>query len=101
MQRATLQFAILSFIIAITSSMAFGCDCGMKVDNPPMDTGDAGEEKVAVCSECGSANVIPIVYGKPGQELMDEAERGEVKLGGCVISRESPYNYCTDCGAEW
>lgn len=59
------------------------------------------ENTGAVCPECGSANVIPIIYGKPGQELVERAERGEVKLGGCVISRESPFNYCKDCKAEW
>ncbi|MCP4228947.1 MAG: hypothetical protein GY771_02205 [bacterium] len=73
----------------------------MKVDDPPADTSDAGEGEVAVCSECGSEDVIPIVYGKPGQELIDRSERGEVKLGGCVVSRESPYWYCKDCEAEW
>jgi hypothetical protein len=101
MERTTLVLAVLSFVIVIASSFAFGCDCGMKADLPPTDNGDTGEEEVAVCSECGSANVIPIIYGKPGQELIEKAERGEVKLGGCVVSRESPYNYCKDCKAEW
>ncbi len=55
----------------------------------------------AFCPECGSGNVAPIIYGKPAQELVDKAERGEVKLGGCVVSRESPYNYCRDCETEW
>ncbi len=59
------------------------------------------EEAIEVCPECGSANVLRIIYGKPNQELAEKAERGEVKLGGCVISRESPYNYCKDCKAEW
>jgi hypothetical protein len=59
------------------------------------------ETSAAVCPECGSGNVLGIIYGKPSQELSEKAERGEVKLGGCVISRESPYNYCKDCKAEW
>jgi hypothetical protein len=34
------------------------------------------------CPECGSGDVVPIVYGLPGQELQQQAERGEVVLGG-------------------
>jgi hypothetical protein len=52
-------------------------------------------DKKPVCPICKTSdNVIPIVYGKPAKELMDKAERGEVKLGGCVIEEKSPHNHC-------
>ncbi len=38
------------------------------------------------CPEChSSANVIPIRYGMPGPQLLEQAKQGKVKLGGCVI----------------
>lgn len=38
--------------------------------------------------------VVPFVYGKPGKELLQQAERGEVKLAGCIYSNTSPRLYC-------
>ena len=47
------------------------------------------------CPVCGSSNSIPIVYGRPSEELIEMAERGEVILGGCIPSE---YHYkCKDC----
>ena len=60
-----------------------------------------GEEENPVCPECGSEDVIPIVYGKPGTELIERADKGEVILGGCVISDDSPFNHCNGCEHEW
>ncbi len=35
------------------------------------------------CPQCDSSeNVVPIVYGYPGEELCGAAGRGEVSLGG-------------------
>jgi hypothetical protein len=56
---------------------------------------DINTDKKPVCPVCKTAeHVIPIVYGKPARELMEKAERGEVKLGGCVIDKDSPRNHC-------
>ena len=53
----------------------------------------------ARCPRCGSPAVIPIAYGLPaGPEVFEEAERGELELGGCVIADDSPGLRCTDCG---
>jgi hypothetical protein len=41
-----------------------------------------------VCPTCGLAGV-EIVYGYPGVDLFDAAERGEIALGGCVPSPET------------
>ncbi len=60
---------------------------------------ETGDE--LICPECGSEDVIPIAYGKPGAELAEAAERGEVFLGGCMISEDSPNWHCKACGAQW
>jgi hypothetical protein len=38
------------------------------------------------CPTCKVGKLIPIVYGMPGRELMEQSDRGEVELGGCVVS---------------
>lgn len=53
------------------------------------------------CPECGSVDVIPIVYGKPGTELMEQAERGEVALGGCILTGNDPAWHCPACEHRW
>ena len=41
---------------------------------------------------------IPIVYGLPGGDLWEAADRGEVSLGGCLISPGNPTEECVLCG---
>lgn len=42
-----------------------------KKENPP-------------CPKCKEATgVIPIQYGRPGPQLIEEAKQGKVLLGGC------------------
>jgi hypothetical protein len=38
------------------------------------------------CPTCNAGKLIPIVYGLPLRELMEQSDRGEVKLGGCIIT---------------
>ena len=52
------------------------------------------------CPHCGSARVIPIVYGLPGPELFQAAERGEVALGGCLVDDRNPMWHCNGCGVD-
>ncbi len=40
-------------------------------------------------------NIIPIMYGLPGNMLMKKAKRGKVYLGGCMVSGCDPKYYCT------
>ena len=56
-----------------------------------------------ICPYCGSDRVIPIVYGYPSMETFEEADKGNIKLGGCVVSMDgSDYiAYCKDCDASW
>ena len=53
------------------------------------------------CPQCKSNMIIDIVYGYPGDELQDEASRGKVKLGGCLIEPDNPEYRCKSCGHEF
>lgn len=53
------------------------------------------------CPECDSERVRPIVYGLPGEELLEEASRDRVLLGGCTIVEDSPSLACLNCGHRW
>lgn len=58
--------------------------------------------KTPQCPACGDAGkVVPIIYGRPGPDLLEAAKRGEVVLGGCVVSKGSPSWRCRACGKEW
>ena len=48
------------------------------------------------CPACGG-KVVPIVYGMPGERLMQDADDGKVILGGCCILDFSPDRGCLDC----
>jgi hypothetical protein len=43
------------------------------------------------------AKMVPIVYGYPGHDLMEAAERGGVVLGGCVVMPHQPRRKCLSC----
>ena len=51
------------------------------------------------CGRCGSADVVPIVYGLPDADLGKEAEAGRVLLGGCCVGGDDPIEACRACGA--
>ena len=53
------------------------------------------------CPQCGSAEVIPIVYGFPGHRMLEKAKRGQIALGGCVISGDDPQWQCSSCRHSW
>ena len=53
------------------------------------------------CPQCGSEEYIPIVYGRPGTELQEKAERGEVILGGCIVTPDRNLFHCKECGTEY
>ena len=52
------------------------------------------------CPRCREwVKPVPIVYGYPSAELFEQAERGELRLGGCMIGDESPDYACSACDA--
>jgi hypothetical protein len=53
------------------------------------------------CPYCDSTDTVPIVYGLPGRELEQAARRGELVLGGCLVSFDAPDRACRSCGGDW
>ena len=50
------------------------------------------------CASCAELVVpLPIVYGYPSPELIEEADAGRVRIGGCVISSDDPAYECPVC----
>ena len=56
-----------------------------------------------VCEGCG-APIAPVIYGYPSRELMEQAQRGEVRLGGCIVpfgtERRLNDSFCGTCTWE-
>ena len=55
----------------------------------------------AKCPRCHSADVVPIEYGLPGPEMAERVRRGEVMVGGCVMTGHDPVWFCRACEARW
>ena len=53
------------------------------------------------CPECGSTDVVEIIYGYPGPELRDREIKGEVALGGCCVEPGNPALHCNACEHRW
>ncbi len=58
-------------------------------------------ETTTTCPGCGSEDVVTIVYGLPGRELVEESLAGRVALGGCVLFPDAPDRLCRDCHHQW
>ncbi|PWW23364.1 hypothetical protein JD79_02538 [Geodermatophilus normandii] len=53
------------------------------------------------CPHCPDAPAgVPYVLGLPSAEAFEAAERGEVVLGGCVLSEPVPAWACPRCEAS-
>lgn len=53
------------------------------------------------CPNCKSEKILPIVYGLPTLDTFQKAERGELLLGGCVVTFDQPTFCCMDCKRRW
>jgi hypothetical protein len=86
----TIKSAIL--LIGFSCFLTFA---SLAQSKKPGIASDTIAQSTKVCPHCHhSDNVIPIRYGKPTQETIKKAEKGEVKLGGCMVSATSPKFYC-------
>ncbi|MGY1884122.1 hypothetical protein ACI799_02300 [Blastococcus sp. SYSU DS0753] len=63
--------------------------------------GSFGVQAGRVCPECGKEDSIPLVFGLPGFDLFEQAEHGDVVLGGCVMPDRPAAFACRSCGREW
>jgi len=59
-------------------------------------------EKPPTCLRCSSDAVLPIAYGLPSPEMVEESVAGRVVLGGCLIfPAETADWHCVGCAHEW
>ncbi len=61
--------------------------------------GDKMKKMKARCPRCGPVKPVPIMYGLPAfpDEAFEAERRGEVLVGGCVVSDDSPLYACPMC----
>jgi len=53
------------------------------------------------CPRCHSDEVLPVAYGLPSPEMVEESIAGRVLLGGSTVWPEAPDWQCVVCGHEW
>lgn len=53
-----------------------------------------------ICTQCGH-ELVNIIYGMPGEKLVEMAKSEGVALGGCSISPDNPSLYCYGCGETY
>lgn len=58
-------------------------------------------EKNPKCPKCGGENTVPICYGMPMYEMYESEQKGELVLGGCCVTSDSPEWYCKECKNRW
>jgi len=52
------------------------------------------------CPKCGG-EAVEIIYGMPTHELFEAEQRGEVVIGGCLVSGDDDNWQCKKCGYSW
>jgi len=62
----------------------------MDPDRPEVSDG------AVACPACGG-KLVSIVYGLPGPEAAEAANRGEIALGGCLVTGDDPQFQCVAC----
>jgi hypothetical protein len=62
---------------------------------------DENHTTAICCPSCGNSDVVGILYGLPAAEAGRAAETGQVVLGGCTVTRDSPDTQCRSCGHDW
>jgi hypothetical protein len=54
-----------------------------------------------ICPKCGEKTGVKIAYGYPGEEMIEQAKRKEIALGGCVQEIGAPVRQCLSCAHQW
>jgi ribosomal protein S27AE len=64
---------------------------------PPITAQPTVAANETACPRCGTEDaLIPVVYGKPSEEGVARAQRGEIALGGCMNPGHES-RYCPRC----
>jgi hypothetical protein len=71
-----------------------------------MSTDDATDQTTfpkapPACPSCGSAEVARVLWGMPGQEMIDQAQREDIDFGGCCMTEDAPDFRCRACNTTW
>jgi hypothetical protein len=66
----------------------------------PLLAGTGGMRRY-VCPGCKQKTGVKIVYGYPGEEMRQQAERKEIALGGCCEPIGAPQRECLVCEHQW
>ena len=55
------------------------------------------------CPQCSSSRVAEMLFGFPSdiQSIKGRLDSGDLVLGGCDVSADSPKWHCHECGHEW
>ncbi len=53
-----------------------------------------------LCPACRGRGLVPILYGMPAPEAMEDARRGRLAIGGCIVADENPELHCVECGSD-
>ena len=58
---------------------------------------------VKKCPDCSSLDVVPIMYGMPGDKMQKDYMEGKIKLGGCRVEPDEKQadRYCKSCEFKW
>ena len=54
-----------------------------------------------ICPKCDQKTGVTISYGYPTDEALQQAERNEVVLGGCMREIGAHDRQCVNCGHQW
>lgn len=57
--------------------------------------------KRAICPSCEKINGVQLLWGMPDAADLTLAEKGEVELGGCVITDMEVDRHCRSCAHQW
>ena len=47
-----------------------------------------------ICPKCKKNEAVQILYGYPGNEMRESAQKKEIVLGGCIIYPNNPNRQC-------
>ena len=54
------------------------------------------------CPKCGTKNIVPIQYGYPTPEAVEDSKKNKVHFGGCTVDVfNQPNFHCNDCNLDW
>lgn len=88
----TLRYIGLGSDTVRSLNVISGSNTVLDLGLPPGDCSDKKPKRCPVDNK--TDDIIPIVYGLPGNKLLRKADRGKVWLAGCELTGCDPTWYC-------